>query len=81
MHILDMCESAISPANPLELLRNSGMVPLSWPSVHAYFCALTGQEVQQSYMPGHLGMLLANARGFLSSLRGSTEQPFRYPTL
>ncbi len=45
------------------------MAPLSWPSTHAYFCVLTGQEVQQSYMPGHLGTVLANARGFLSSLK------------
>ena len=37
MHIPAMCESAIYPANPLELLRNSGMAPLSRPSVHAYF--------------------------------------------
>lgn len=38
------------------------MAPLSWPSVHAYFCVLTGQEVQQSYMPGHPGTVLANVR-------------------
>lgn len=74
VHTPAMCESAISPANPLELLRNPGMAPLSWPSVHAYFYVLTGQGVQQSYMPGHLGTVLANARGLLSSLRGSVSQ-------